>query len=236
MIMVIPGAGGLARMRTVYGLTVLAIVYVVCWVKLFPTKAASSTSGAIERLMDTLHDGWRAPAAFLGPLFLPWDYDSWFDVPTADLHPFYVIATIAIPTAALLALYRYGPRSDWRVGLFGGLWLVVTPLPLLPLKGGIDLYRVGLLVAFGCALILGALMSTMDRRLPWLTRWMGAAIGLWLGAHAIPSGQAWGPGGSIMQAGTRWKLEFSGWEETIGPEMARVFRRQVQAERHAQEP
>jgi hypothetical protein len=128
-----------------------------------------------------------------------------------------VLATMAGPSGGTLA----------RVAGLGACWPLFTYLPLLPLRGDRDVYRLGLLMAFGFALLWSAALGQLWARRPRLAPLAIAVLAFWFGWAAIRSSQAWGPGGFAMTAGTRWKLGNEGWLAGFPPEVRDLFARQA---------
>jgi hypothetical protein len=198
-----------SRLIVIAALAVVVVLYALWWISWLPGKAhAVDPSGVVDL------------PRLLVPVFAPGSYQSWWEgrleiLPTA--------AGALLLVAGLVWLIR--GRSGRRLCVAGYIWAVVTMIPVFGLRGP-DIYRLGLLVAFGLALVVAGLGMAVEKRAPVLVAF-GALLLLWLAPMARASAAAWGQHGFMYQAGLRWKLSDPNWESRLSPEMQRLFRRQA---------
>ena len=226
--------GETSRRRAAVGLlALLAVLHASYWIRLFPTKAASG-AGLSQRLTDLGgRGGLDAVASFLVPVFLPKSYGDWSGT-TIDQQPLaYLLLGSVIGPLGLLWLWRCGaPRRLFGIAALGLVWPLVNVAPLLPLHGGLDLYRLGLLLALGFGLWFGAVFAALQATRPRLAVALTLALGCGFGPLAIDASQAWGRDGFAYRAGLSWKRADPGWRETIGEEMWRLSETEIEAAEH----
>jgi hypothetical protein len=210
-------------------LLLASLAYTAYWIQLFPEKARLGATLSTE--LPTAETAASHPLAVLYPaIFLPPDYGSWWREMATGFPPLYLAAGLLVWPLLYFAARRRSPGSiGSRAVLFGGLWPAVTILPLLALSGGVDLFRLGLLAAFG----FGLSAAAVGHRSAWFAVLAPVALAPWLGRSAISSCEAWGPGGFMMTLGTRWKAESVDWQDSIDPEMKRLFLEQIHERTHA---
>ena len=222
-----------ARRAAVLMLGVLAVGLVVVWTTLFPEKATEGGRRLLVTRAEALtpREAVGLAPSLLAPVFLPRAYAAW-RAEEGGQPAWFLAGGVALPIALGLALAGRGSGHERRLLAVALVWPFVTVAPVLALKGGLDLYRLGLLVCFAFAIAWAALLSRLERRSTGLA--LTAAVGLagWFGAVSIAAGQAWGPGGFSMNAGTAWKLRDDAWYRSISPEMKRLFLDQAERVRH----
>lgn len=221
------------RLFTTGGLLAVVLLYVVLWVVLLPGNANYAIAQVAEWVRPA---GVRGhPLASLYPVvFLPTTYDWYAGAEVDGMPGWYLLSGVLVwPLAWALVRRLAGRGFALKMVTLGGIWPLVTALPLLGLKGGIDLYRLGMLSAMGFGISWAALVSVTERKGAGPARWMMLFLAIWFGHASLRTAEAWGPGGFMMELGTRWKLESSAWQNQIRPEMKQLFLEQVDRAEHA---
>lgn len=220
--------GSRRQWLTAGGIALLVVGYMLAWRRMFPGKTSTTLAMLAEGSGYARPLGLAAEAVAL--VFVPRPY-------AAEALPWlgHLAAGLLLPVVIAGALWARRAATSARVALSGLAWCVFTVMPLAALKGGVDLYRLGLLIALGFALGLAAATALADRQ-PRAVAILAAALALWLAPQAIATAAAWGPGGMNMQAGTRWKLGNEAWYASISPEMKALFLRQAAEHEHLRHP
>lgn len=224
-----------ARLRyaTVGVLGFAVLLYVFGWIQLFPDKALATARVAAERPADTGFLG--HPLAQVYPaVFVPGTYRWWQQVQFDGMPWGHFLAGVLAWPLLWLAGGRSGRTArDRRAILLGGLWPLLTLIPLLGLRGGVDLYRLGFLIAGGLAWTWAGLGSSLAIRSRPVMVAATTILSVWLGYASIRSAEAWGPEGFMTVLGTRWKLHDQAWQQALSPEMRRLFWNQIERAEHA---
>lgn len=225
--------GTRGRWKAVAGAAVMTAAFVGWWVALFPSKAVSSAVVGAGGATAILSDRGTTLMGILVPEFAPPTYQDWVSA-SVWTHPIRLLLLAAIVGATAVALRRRSRPA--RLVALGLVWPLATFVPLLPLRGDRDVYRVGLIMAFGFAIAWAAAWAALEVRSPRLAAVAAGVLALWFGSAAIASSQAWGPGGVAMTSGTRWKIGNESWLASLTPEMRDLFARQNADFAHRTEP
>jgi hypothetical protein len=212
-------------------LVVLVTFYCVMWVTLFPEKVLRLQAGPRWEGLQTADGGGRwadVVAALFALVFLPViDYERWREAAVSDLSPLYLAAGALVAPLVAALLWRAGVRHAARVATLGTVWPAITVLPLLAIVE-VDVFRLGLFVCFGFAIVWGSLLVGVNERSAALAVALAVAV---LAALAIPSGRsaaAWGPDGSMKAELPLWrKHEGAPWWNALTPEMQALFEDEV---------
>jgi len=233
-----PPGGLRARVRTLAAMLVLAAGYVAVWLSLFPEKAAARAGQPMEfRNFDpaNLVNWLRLVPGLYGPMLLPTDWRTWRDTPLHSEPIVYSLAASLLAPALLLLLARCPSCRGVpaRLVLVGLLWAPILLLPTLGLRR-VDVYRLGLVPAFGAALIAAAAAAHLAHRshgraaLPWLA----AALLVGLAPPSRESLRGWGPGGFYYEAVLRFNREMPEWLAVLRPEARARFDLQAREADH----
>jgi hypothetical protein len=212
----------------------VVVLYVVTWSSLFPGKAKSAT-GLASQFPTSITEVPHYPLMHVYPgLFLPVTYGWWLKHLYARMPWNYLIVGHLLCAIVLVLISRISKEERWRrIALFGGLWPLLTSPPLLGLKGGVDFYRLGLLMSVGYGLMLGAGFALLLGRRSSTAAWPAVPFAVWLSLASIPSGPQWGVGGPMWNVGTSWRRDFTSWQQRLTPAMHELFWDQIQRVEHA---
>ena len=221
------------RYAAVVGLASAVILYLVFWLSLFPEKSKLATDLAFQ-IPDAESVTTHTLVGLYPAVFLPSIYGWWNTIQQAGPPLWYLLGGLAVwPFAWGLLRYLDGTSEEERAVRLGGIWPLITVAPILGLKGGIDLFRLGLLLTVGFGLTFGPLVGMIGRRVSGLACCLIFISAIGLGYAALGSSEAWGPGGWMMDLGTKWKLASQAWQDQISPEMRHLFLDQVERAGHA---
>jgi hypothetical protein len=232
LVAVVLGSEHRARLAVAGALAAAAAAHVRLWLSLFGSKAASTLA-----LVRARADALGPPGllllvpALLAPIFVPVPYAYWKQ--RSHDWTFLAAGALAGPVAALL-VRRWGTGRPGRVALLGLAWPFVTIAPVLGLRGDVDLYRLGLLPAFGFALLCAAAFAALEQRERLRIALALAVVVLLVTARAAQLTVAeWGPESWLAGASARWKRNDPTWMGSISPQMRRLFLAQVERREHA---
>lgn len=233
-----PSGGLRARGRTLAASALLVVAYVLVWLSLFPEKALARVERPLDFSgFDARRPGhwWGLLPALYGPLLWPTDWQTWRRTPFADPSLQALLATLAGP-ALLLWLSRRpeGRGLPLRLVAAGLAWAPLALLPALGLRG-IDLYRLGLVPAFGAALVAAGLACYVARGESRLLAPLAAGLVLWMAPHARSTADAWGPGGFHYEAVLGFNRAMPDWLAALPGPSREEFERQWRERQHREQ-
>jgi hypothetical protein len=200
------------RLPAVVILAALTGLFVLWWIRLFPTKASLK--------LDQV--GPLAPRLLI-PVFAPTSYEHWWNNdPGTWIH---LIVLLLAGGGVAWALWRRADQRPARTLALALLWPALAMIPIFGLRPP-DVYRLGFLICFAFALVVAAVVAALDRR-RWVQVGLVALLAVWFAPLARASVAVWGPGGFQYSLIIRWNLQDPGWDRQLTPEMQRVFRKQM---------
>lgn len=225
------------RLPAVYWMAFVALVYLGFWAALFPGQVAARVTelGRWRGFEPAQASFWlRLVPALFAPIFLPMDYAEWWRTPLRSFSPAHLLLSVLVGPAVVFFLKRSCRPGEREPGaaLLGLLWPLVAIGPILGLRT-LDLYRLGLLLCAGYGLVMGALVSHVERRSRPLALLLALPIVLWLAPTTLSASAAWGPGGFYQAMTARWNRANADWLSHLTPEMRSLFWRQVTLAEHA---
>jgi hypothetical protein len=199
------------RLFAVAAVGALTGVFVLWWMRLFPSKAHLK----LEQVVSL--------PRLLIPVFAPTAYERWWN---EDPGGWILLVALLLAIAGLAGVaWKRGDTGRARLIALALSWPLFTMIPVFGLRPP-DVYRLGFLICFAFALLVAAVAALFEAR-RWLPLAMAAVIAVWYVPLARSSVAVWGPGGFQYSLIIRWNQQVEGWDGQLSPEMRQVFRKQM---------
>jgi hypothetical protein len=167
-----------------------------------------------------------------GTIFAPIGYELWARTGLREWPVVHLGLGLLVAALLVSATRRFGPVAAGRVAVLGLVWPLVVIGPILGARP--DLYRLGLLPALAFALMAGAAVMTLERRVALLPSAAIALLAVVLVPVTVDSIRAWRFDGFFAARAIEWSRRHEDWQASLTPESRSLFLAQLEQQDHAQ--